>query len=66
MKNRAFEKCVWGTTFIFCMVMLSHGDASASTTKIIMEHMQNPFIYAFGMIASYIGAKIAGSATGQF
>lgn len=66
MQNRAFEKCVWAATLIFCAVMISPAAASAGTPETLVSAAQNPFLYAAGLAAAFIGAKAAGSAKGQF
>lgn len=66
MQNTAFEKCVWGATLIFCVIMLSDGSASAGTLETTGLPAQNPLLYAMGLLATYIGAKVSGSSRGQF
>lgn len=65
MKNSAFEKAIWGVTFLFCTVMLTGHQASASTGT-VAEMMQNPTLYAIGLLVTYVGAKLFSPSGGQF
>lgn len=66
MKNRAFEKAIWSVTFLFCTVMITGHQASASAAQSMTEIMQNPALYAIGLFVTFVGAKLFSPSGGQF
>lgn len=66
MQNRALEKSVWAVSFIFCAGLLFGEPARASAVNDLMAQSQDPRLYIFGLILTFIGAKVFGRSGAQF
>lgn len=66
MQSRTFEKTIWVSCLILCALMLLAQPADASVTGKVIGLGFNPFIYAVGLVVTYIGSKLLGSSRGHF